>query len=536
MSATYFRVKPQHFLRIRPLAAAISLLMLPIGHTHAHPHKPLTVTATTTTSLLPQHATQPNQQRVKPQTQQNFVLHRDHVLGTSLDVIVRSQNAAQAERAFTAIEQEIARLDQVLSVWRQDSEISRLQQQGNIVASDDLFAVIAACEQWRHASCGGFDARLGGLIQAWEQQHHVLAPNGQTARVLWDQLQSDSIELNAQTQQIRLNHGIQLAPDGFAKGYIIDRALLRAREAVPELQGIMLDIGGDLRVWGNAHNAPWHIGVQDAQVAVDNAAPSTVLALNQQAVAVSGQGYRSVAGQHHIFNPNTGAAAHIQQCVVVAHCAADADAMATALSVLPPEQGMQLIEQLAGYEARISLNNGTTVYSSGWQNLLNHKPVQPLRPVASTASSNWPAGYQAILELNIPKIQAENYRAPYVSVWVTDSSKKLVRTLAVWGKDEKWLNSNYVWWRRYGRMMDKLDAVAKPSRQPGNYRLAWDGVDDDGQKVAAGNYIVHIETSREHGEHSYQTFDLTVAAKALKQNLPAQKEIGALKLNFQKVQ
>ncbi|MNT69039.1 flagellar basal body rod modification protein [compost metagenome] len=132
-------------------------------------------------------------------------------------------------------------------------------------------------------------------------------------------------------------------------------------------------------------------------------------------------------------------------------------------------------------------------------------------------------------------MDVEKYRAPYVSVWVTDANKQIVRTLAVWGKDEKWINSNYVWWRRYGRQMPNLDAVAKPSRQPGQYKLAWDGKDETGKAVAAGKYLIHIETSREHGEHSYQTFDLDVKAKGSNQILPAQKEIGAVKLNFQKV-
>ena len=117
---------------------------------------------------------------------------------------------------------------------------------------------------------------------------------------------------------------------------------------------------------------------------------------------------------------------------------------------------------------------------------------------------------------------------------MTDANKKLVRTIAVWGKDEKWINSNYVWWRRYGRQMPNLDAVAKPSRQPGQYKLAWDGKDEEGKAVNAGKYLIHIETSREHGDHSYQTIELDVAPKTATQTLPAQAEIGIVKLKFQR--
>ena len=202
---------------------------------------------------------------------------------------------------------------------------------------------------------------------------------------------------------------------------------------------------------------------------------------------------------------------------------------------MPAHEGIQLIEQLVGYEAQLVSTDGTQYQSSGWSTLLDANQPAIMRHVASGgAATAWPKGYQAQIEVNIPKIAVDNYRAPYVSVWVTDANKKLVRTIAVWGKDEKWINSNYVWWRRYGRQMPNLDAVAKPSRQPGQYKLAWDGKDEQGKAVNAGKYLIHIETSREHGDHSYQTIELDVAPKTATQTLPAQAEIGIVKLNFQR--
>ena len=45
--------------------------------------------------------------------------------------------------------------------------------------------------------------------------------------------------------------------------------------------------------------------------------------------------------------------------------------------------------------------------------------------------------------------------------------------LVVLGADPKWIDSNYIWWRRYGRKMQALDTIAKPTRQPGRYNVAW---------------------------------------------------------------
>ncbi|CAB1221732.1 DUF2271 domain-containing protein [Acinetobacter bouvetii] len=468
---------------------------------------------------------------------QTHHFHRDHILGTSLDVIVQGASKQEAKRALDAIENEIGHLDQLLSTWRDDSEITALNNNKQGKVSPELFEVIAACENWRDKTCGAFDARLGQLVTLWEQSQGVMKLDETTRQQVLNQLKAESVKLDAEQQSIALSDAVKFAPDAYAKGYIIDRALVAARQAVPEIQGLLVDIGGDIRVWGDApQKAGWNIGVQDAFIHTDNSAPQQVLNLNDQAIAVSGQGYRTLAGQTHLLDPKTGLPLQqVEQCVVVGQCAADADALATALAAMQPEEGLELIEALIGYEAKLTLSNGDVHQSSGWNSLVQLPQNAEMRTVASSSAAKWPAGYQAIIDLTIPKIDVEKYRAPYVSVWVTDANKKIVRTLAVWGKDEKWINSNYVWYRRYGRQMTNLDAVAKPSRQPGHYKLAWDGKDETGRAVAAGKYLIHIETSREHGEHSYQTFDLDVKAKSSSQTLAAQKEIGAVKLNFQKV-
>lgn len=466
--------------------------------------------------------------------------HRDHVIGTSLDVVITGVNKTQAQVAMTAIENEISRLDQILSTWRSDSEISALNKNHNINASPELIEVISACESMRQQTCGAFDARLGQLIQAWEKSQGIVSLDQNTRDQIISHLDAQSVNIDAENMRIKKNEKISFAPDAYAKGYIVDRAFAVARQAVPEMQGILVDIGGDMRVWGQApqraDQSGWKIGVQAAFNHFDNVAPDQILNLNDQAIAFSGQGYRNRDGQSHLLNPKTGLPLnHIEQCVVVGTCAADADALATALAAMSPTEGLAFIESLIGYESKLTTTDGQVYQSRGWNNLVQTDTQAQFKNVASSSTAKWPTGYQAVLDVVIPKIAVDNYRAPYVSVWVTDSNKRLVRTLAVWGKDERWINSNYVWWRRYGRQMPQLDAVAKPSRHPGQYKLAWDGKDESGKAVPAGQYQIHIETTREHGDHSYQTMNLEIKAQASNQALAAQKEIGAIKLNFQKV-
>lgn len=517
MNSTGKAKKSVPSLRLTPMMVAIAML------------SPLQTFAAESTPILDQG---------QEQLLQSHRFHRDYVIGTSLDVVITGVSKQDAKRALSAIETEIAQLDQKLSIWREDSEISKLNQQKTAQVSTELFDVLAACENWRDKTCGAFDARLGQLIALWEKSQGVITPNESERVAMTNQLNPNSVELDDDSRLVTLDQAVSIAPDAYAKGYIIDRAMLAAREKVPAIEGLLIDIGGDMRVWGSApQKSGWNVGIQDAFHHHDLAVPSQVLKLNDHAVAFSGQGYRDVNGQSHLLNPQTGMPLNqVEQCVVVGQCAADSDALATALAAMNPAEGMHLVEALVGYEAKLTLSNGAVHQTSGWNSLVQTQAQPEMLTVAQGSSASWPKGYQAQIDLNIPKIEAEKYRAPYVSVWVTDENKKLVRSLAVWGKDERWLNSNYVWWRRYGRQMDNLDAVAKPSRQPGQYKLAWDGKDDSGKAVAAGKYILHIETSREHGGHSYQTIEFDAQAKQSSKNLAAQTEIGSVNLKFQKAQ
>lgn len=481
--------------------------------------------------------------------------HQTHVLGTSFDAVLVGLNDDEAVQVMSRMLQEIERLDRVLSIWREDSEISQLNQQQVLTASPDLFAVIAACEQWRDQTCGAFSARLGDLFKQWQSAHGITAAKNTDWQRTAEQMSQATVGLDPLTRTILRPDVVRFAPDGLAKGYVIDRVMAVALETQPKLtgrlSGLLVDIGGDVRVWGQApRETGWQIGVRTAGTRVDNQPSTTVLNLNHQAVAFSGRGARDWISSHdqtahsHLFSPMTGLPLdQVEQAVVVAPITADADALATALAAMDAVEGLALVESLAGVEAQVSMTDGQQWQSSGWQDLVARAPVAQMQTVSSAGAvatpnaantTRWPSGFQAVLELNIPKLNTPNYRAPYVVVWITDAQKKLVRSLQVWGNDPKWMDTNYVWWRRYGRKLE-VDSLAQPSRKAGQYRLVWDGKNDAGEQLPAGEYTIHVEAAREHGDHSYQSFLLKAEPKPSLQQSAAQQELGNLILRFDRV-
>lgn len=431
-----------------------------------------------------------------PAEVQTFRYHADHVVGTSFDMSVAAAGEADARVAFTAARAEIARLDKILSGWRADSELSALNASDSLQVSPDLFAVIAACEDWRARTGGAFDARFGeGCAQ--------------------------TPTLDAATRTITRPAGLRFDVDGLAKGYVIDAALAAARKASPCISAAMVDLGGDVGCWGER---AWILGVANPAELQDNAPPAAMIRVSNQALAVSGPGLRDTVvdgeARSHLIDRATETSAPRRQAAVLAASAMDADALSTALAVLPTRRGLELAQSIPGVEALLFDIAGAPSATTGWN---------------SCQAAALPAGFVVNVGYEIPKIEAGNYKRPFVIVWVTDAEKSLVKTLLISGTRAEWQEDNYVFWRRYGRKLPGVvEAMGKPTRAPGKYSVGWDGTDNDGKRVPQGRYIVHIEAAREHGGHAYQTIEVDLAAKPANGAAVGKDELGAAQVRYAK--
>ena len=160
--------------------------------------------------------------------------------------------------------------------------------------------------------------------------------------------------------------------DALAKGYIIDRALAAARQQVEGLDGLLIDIGGDIASWGNAPSAQgWQFGVAQAGNTHDNGPLAAVVQTGNGALATSGRGQRDMLvdnqAHSHLLSPADGQpVTDIHAATVLAANAADADALATALSVMSADEGMALIDSLPGTAALLQTASGEHIASSAW--------------------------------------------------------------------------------------------------------------------------------------------------------------------------
>lgn len=466
-------------------------------------------------------------------------LHRDHVLGTSLDLTAVGGDRDAAQAALAAAMAEIDRLEPLLSGHRTDSELSRLNAAKSAVVSPELYAVIEAAEDWRRRSGGAFDGRLGAAEALWRQaaDQGVLPDRAVLTRAVWG-ARDAGIGLDPRTRRVERPDGAVFALDGLAKGYVIDAALAAARRAAPSLQGLMMDIGGDMAVWGEGPAGAWTVGAADPRRPQDNAAPGSVIKISGGGAATSGAGPRDleIDGKRYgmRLSPRDGAPnGATASATVVAPCAMDADAMATALSVMDCDAGLALIEATPGAEATIFDARGRRRSSSGWilAQATTPPPVRPGAAVPTTAA--WPAGFALTVDFELPRPNRTPIYSPYVSIWVTDATNRPIRQLLLQGDDYNYIDQNYLWWRRYGRGAPQMvDAMSRPTRPAGRYSALWDGRDQAGKLVGQGRYTIHIEVTREHGLHSYQAMPMELGRNPAEATAPAVEELAVSRARY----
>ena len=462
---------------------------------------------------------------------QEVVEHYDGVLGTSLDITVYAPDQTNTANAIETAVSEIARLEQLLTTFDEASELMQLNATRTTdSASQALIDVISSCEDWLTQTEGNFSCRLGEVIDFWDLAEETQqVPSRQDLSPIARNASRAELTITPEQNQIILGDGIKLDPSGLAKGYIIDRAMAVLRNELPDATGIKLDIGGDASYWGLPPDADgWEVMVANPDSSADNGDFITSISLGSKAVATSGHNSRNrqilMREFSHIITPQSGWPVFSGlYAVVVADDAITADALATTLSALSIAEALLIIEALPEVEALLVDESGAQRSSSGWNEYLSEELL---------LLSN--ADFKLTLDYSIPSVGDRGYERPYVAIWVSTIDNQAIKNLILFGGEQRWAGSNQRWWRFVGRRstVERIN-VTRPTRGPGEYQLVWDGRDDSGTLIQPGDYLLHVEASREHGGHSYRNvrFKFEEGTQVIEQDRFG--EVGAFKVTVE---
>lgn len=277
-------------------------------------------------------------------------------MGTSFSIkATHLPKGVRAREIEYLIKKRLAEINQHMSTYIKDSELSLInssQSTGSQFISPELYTVISAAEEVSRLSGGAFDITVGPLVNLWgfgPEKIGYQAPADKDIHQALSQVGYDNIILTGRlvTLSKRLP-GLSIDLSALAKGYAVDEVAKLLEE-----QGVtnyMVEIGGELYLKGsNLQGKNWRIAIEKPNT--EKRELQKVLSITDIAMATSGD-YRNFFeqdGQYfsHTIDPRTGypVTHKLASVTVLSDTTMKADAWATALMVLGPDEGFNIAEQ-----------------------------------------------------------------------------------------------------------------------------------------------------------------------------------------------
>ncbi|MGB8275095.1 MAG: FAD:protein FMN transferase [Alphaproteobacteria bacterium] len=277
------------------------------------------------------------------------------VMGTEAEIVLALGDEATARAVIAAADAEAERLERIFSLFREDSEIVRLNAHGHLERpSAEMVQLLAESRRFGALSGGAFDVTVQPLWSLY-RRHFAAHPHdasGPAAREI--ALALRRVDYRA----IRLipsrvwfgTEGTEVTLNGIAQGFITDRVadLLRGYG----IRNVLVEMGETRALGARPDGGPWRIGVPDPG---NRARLARTVPLANRAVATSapyGTVFEPTGRFHHLLDPRRGTcASRYRSVTVMADRATIADALSTALSAMALEDVDRLIRRVPGAAA-----------------------------------------------------------------------------------------------------------------------------------------------------------------------------------------
>ena len=290
-----------------------------------------------------------------------------NMMGTFVTISLYASNQEKAAEVFDAAFMKMEEIESEASIFDEKSEAFQLNRDGSLEdPSEDLRQMINLSLDYGRITDGCFDITIQPLLELWEGglwQESAAVQQSTIAETMelvgYDKVVIDENRIYFSVEDMEITLG------GIAKGYAADAGL-----EVIQGMGIehaIINAGGDMAMLGTKPGGDlWKV----ALVNPDNTSQSLAeFALSDQAIATSGNYERYFDPEktsHHIIDPHTGySATDCISATVIASSVTKADALATSIFVMGPDEGIGLIESLDNTECLIVDSERDTHSSSG---------------------------------------------------------------------------------------------------------------------------------------------------------------------------
>jgi thiamine biosynthesis lipoprotein len=290
------------------------------------------------------------------------------IMGTRIAAELWQDDPAAAERALDAVIAEMHRIDALMSVYKEDSQVSRVNRDaaaGPVKVDPELAALVARALEFSEMSDGAFDITYASVGYLYDYRAHKHPTEAQIQAALpginWRHV---IVDLPASTIRFA-RKGVRIDLGGIAKGYAVDTSI-----AILQKLGIThatVTAGGDSRIIGDRDGRPWIVGIRHPD---DRNRVIARIPLEDAAISTSGdyERYFDEKGvrYHHIIDPKTGKSPHgIRSVTVIAPTSTFAEGLTKSVFIMGPERGLALVESKPDCDAVVVTAEGKVLYSKG---------------------------------------------------------------------------------------------------------------------------------------------------------------------------
>ncbi len=299
----------------------------------------------------------------------DWARRNEAIMGTAIYVELWHTDPQAGERAIDAVIDEMHRIDRLMSTYKPDSEISRVNDLAAtepVAVSDELRNLILKSLELSELTGGAFDITYASVGHHYDFRNRQL-PDVATIEAALPAIDFRHVIVDEAAGTVRFaRKGVRIDLGGIAKGYAVERGISILKDL--GVQHASVSAGGDSRILGDRRGRPWLVGIRNPRG--DRAEYITRIPIIDEAVSTSGDYERFFdedgVRYHHIIVPSTGkSAGEVHSVTIIGPNATMTDGLSTSVFVLGIEAGLALINTLDEFETVIIDGTGAMHFSDG---------------------------------------------------------------------------------------------------------------------------------------------------------------------------
>ncbi|MDP5199774.1 FAD:protein FMN transferase [Flavobacterium sp. DG2-3] len=294
------------------------------------------------------------------------------LMGGRFDISIVDKDSLSAEQNIDIVIGEITRIENLISDWKSDSQVSEVNQNAGIKpikVDKEVFELTQRAIKFSEITNGGFDISFAALDRIWKFDGSMTEmPSAEAIKKSVEKVGYKNIILDSTASTIFLKlKGMKIGFGALGEGYATDKC--RAMMIAKGVQAGIINGSGDMSTWGKQPNGKdWKIGITNPFK------PEKILAavpLKEGAVTTSGSYEKFVVfnGKRysHIINPATGyPATGLCSVTVFGPNAETANGLSTSMMVLGQKEGLLLLQKFPDYSCVMITDKGKVIKSKNF--------------------------------------------------------------------------------------------------------------------------------------------------------------------------